>query len=49
MCENGISSLIVLNSEGIPAGIITDKDLRRKVVAAAMDVNEPVKNIMSFR
>ncbi|HHW20688.1 DUF294 nucleotidyltransferase-like domain-containing protein [Thermodesulfovibrio thiophilus] len=48
MCENGISSLIVLNSEGIPAGIITDKDLRRKVVAAAMDVNEPVKNIMSF-
>jgi len=48
MCENGISSLIVLNSEDIPAGIITDKDLRRKVVAAAMDVNEPVKNIMSF-
>jgi CBS domain-containing protein len=48
MCENRISSLIIMNSEGIPVGIITDKDLRRKVVAAARDVNEPVKNIMSF-
>ncbi|GAB5045704.1 DUF294 nucleotidyltransferase-like domain-containing protein [Thermodesulfovibrio sp. TK110] len=48
MCENGISSLVIMNSEGIPVGIITDKDLRRKVVAAARDVNEPVKNIMSF-
>jgi CBS domain-containing protein len=48
MCENGISSLVIMNNEGIPVGIITDKDLRKKVVAAARDVNEPVKNIMSF-
>lgn len=48
MCENAISSLVIMSPEGIPVGIITDKDLRRKVVAAAKDVNEPVKNIMSF-
>lgn len=47
MCENNISSLIVMNSENIPAGIITDKDLRRKVVATGRSVNEPVKNIMN--
>ena len=48
MCENGISSLVIMNNDGIPVGIITDKDLRKKVVAAARDVNEPVRNIMSF-
>ncbi|MCS7242412.1 DUF294 nucleotidyltransferase-like domain-containing protein [Candidatus Caldatribacterium sp.] len=47
MCENRISSLIVLDLNGIPVGIITDKDLRGKVIAKARDVNEPVKNIMS--
>lgn len=48
MCENSISSLIVMNADGIAVGIVTDKDLRRKVVAAARDVNEPIKNIMSY-
>lgn len=48
MCENSISSLIVMDEQGIPVGIITDKDLRRKVVASARNVDEPVKNIMSY-
>lgn len=48
MCENSISSLIIMDSQGIPVGIITDKDLRRKVVASARNVDEPVKNIMSY-
>lgn len=47
MCENSISSLVILNSNGTPTGIITDKDLRRKVIAKATDVNKPVKTIMS--
>lgn len=48
MCENNISSLIVMNSKNIPVGIITDKDLRRKVVATGRSVNESVRNIMNF-
>lgn len=48
MCENSISSLIIMDKDGIPIGIITDKDLRKKVVAMARNVEEPVKNIMSF-
>ncbi len=48
MCENSISSLIIMDSNGIPVGIITDKDLRKKVVASARNVDEPVKNIMSY-
>ncbi len=48
MCENSISSLIIIDQEGIPVGIITDKDLRRKVVASARNVDEPIKNIMSY-
>lgn len=48
MCESSISSLIVIDNQGIPLGIITDKDLRKKVVASARNVDEPVKNIMSY-
>ncbi len=48
MCENSISSLIIMDSNGIAVGIITDKDLRKKVVASARNVDEPVKNIMSY-
>ncbi len=48
MCENSISSLIILDEREIPVGIITDKDLRKKVVASARNVDEPVRNIMSY-
>uniref|UniRef100_A0A7C4AJJ4 Cyclic nucleotide-binding/CBS domain-containing protein n=1 Tax=Thermodesulfovibrio aggregans TaxID=86166 RepID=A0A7C4AJJ4_9BACT len=48
MCDNNISSLIVINSQNIPVGIITDKDLRRKVVAPGKGVTESVKSIMTF-
>ncbi len=47
MCKNNISSLIVMNSQNIPIGIITDKDLRRKVVALGRSVTDSVKNIMT--
>lgn len=48
MCHNKISALVVIDSGGLPVGIITDRDLRGKVVAKGRDVNEPVKNIMSI-
>lgn len=47
MARHRISSLIALNKNNVPAGIITDRDLRR-VVANARNVNDPVKDIMSI-
>jgi CBS domain-containing protein len=48
MANNKISSLIILDEKNIPIGIVTDRDLREKVVAKGRDVNEPVANIMSL-
>jgi CBS domain-containing protein len=48
MCENKISSLVIVDHENRPVGIITDRDMRGKVVARGRDVNESVSNIMSY-
>lgn len=49
MVQEKVSSLIVTNGEtGLPSGIITDRDLREKVVAMGRDISEPVKNIMTI-
>ncbi len=48
MSRNKISSLIVLDRRNLPAGIVTDKDLREKVVARGRSVSEPVRNIMTI-
>jgi CBS domain-containing protein len=47
MSENRISSLIIMDRNNLPAGILTDRDLREKVVAKGRDTQEPVKSIMS--
>lgn len=47
MAKHRISSLIVLNEQDQPTGIMTDRDLREKVVARGRDVGEPVTSIMS--
>ena len=47
MSENRISSLIIMDRNNLPAGILTDRDLREKVVAKGRDTQEPIKNIMS--
>ena len=47
MSENRISSLVVTDRNDLPSGIVTDRDLREKVVAKGRSVQEPVKNIMS--
>jgi CBS domain-containing protein len=43
-----VSSVIVVDKNNLPTGIITDRDLREKVVAKGRDVNEPVENIKSL-
>ncbi len=47
MAEHRISSVIVVGEGGEPAGIVTDRDLREKVVAAGLDPAAGVGEIMS--
>jgi CBS domain-containing protein len=47
MSRERISSVVVMDRNNLPAGMVTDRDLREKVVARGRDVLEPVKNIMS--
>ncbi|HAH37607.1 MAG TPA: histidine kinase [Algoriphagus sp.] len=47
MAEKEVSSVVIINSDKYPVGIITDKDLRTKVVAKAISLDLPVKQIMS--
>jgi CBS domain-containing protein len=47
MTENKVGSIVLVDDDQKPTGIITDKDLREKVVAVAGDANRPVKEIMS--
>ncbi len=47
MSKNQVSSLILLDDVGLPAGIITDKDLRDRVVSKSRDLHLPVKTIQS--
>jgi len=46
MSDNNVSS-IMLTREGRLRGILTDRDLRRRCVAKALDVSLPVTEIMS--
>lgn len=48
MANYSISSLILINTNGLPTGIITDRDLRDKVVSKGKDCKDPVSDIMSI-
>ncbi len=48
MAKSKISSLVIVNDKELPVGIVTDRDLREKVVAKGRNVSEPVKDIMSL-
>ena len=48
MVKNKIGSLVILNENNIPTGILTDRDLREKVVAKGRSVSDPVKNISNL-
>ncbi len=43
MSSKKISSLILLDNKGLPSGIITDRDLRDKVVAKGINTLESCK------
>ncbi len=47
MSENRVSSIILLDDTGSPSGIITDRDLRDKVVTRGLDIKSPASAIMS--
>lgn len=47
MAENKISSLVIVDDNNLPVGIVTDRDLRERVVARGRDMNEAVGGIMS--
>lgn len=47
MSQNRISSIVLLDSEGVPVGVVTDRDLRDKVVSKGRSVQDPIKSIMS--
>jgi CBS domain-containing protein len=47
MSNHGVSSLVLLDDRGLPSGVITDKDLRNKVVSRDRDVAGRVGDIMS--
>ena len=47
MSAKRISCLILTDNENIPAGIVTDRDLRDKVVSKGKDLSAPVNEIMS--
>ncbi len=42
------SSIFVKSNQGGFVGIVTDNDLRRKVIASGLDIQNPVEKIMSF-
>jgi CBS domain-containing protein len=47
MANHGISSLVLLDPQGFPSGLVTDRDLRNKVVAKGRDTGGRVGDIMS--
>ncbi|MEW6117056.1 MAG: DUF294 nucleotidyltransferase-like domain-containing protein [Nitrospirota bacterium] len=48
MSKHGISSLVVVDSRNLPIGILTDRDLREKVVAQGRDIRDSIKNVMTL-
>jgi len=47
MTERGVGSVIVLDEIGVPIGILTDGDLRSKVLASGRLANFPVIDVMN--
>jgi CBS domain-containing protein len=47
MANRGVSALLLLDAQGYPSGLITDRDLRNKVVSKGRDTDGRVGDIMS--
>lgn len=48
MAAHKVSSVIIVDKNNLPTGIVTDRDLREKVVAKGRDVAEPIDTIKSL-
>lgn len=47
MAEAQVSSIVICDESGIPVGILTDKDLRSRVLAAGISSENPVSKVMT--
>lgn len=47
MSAHRVSSVVVLNEAGQVAGIVSDWDLRERVIAAGRDIRQPIREIIS--
>lgn len=47
MTSNNCNAILVLGSDGEEIGFITDRDLRERVIAPSMGLDEPVYKVMS--
>ena len=47
MKQRGVGSIIIIDGDNSPQGILTDADLRSKVVAEGLDLNTAVHRVMS--
>lgn len=47
MSRRNVGSMIIVSDSGIPQGILTDKDLRSRVIAADVSTSSPVCEVMS--
>jgi CBS domain-containing protein len=47
MTRRRCSSILVRNAEGVFVGIVTDNDLRQKVIATGLSILQPISAIMS--
>lgn len=47
MSQNRISSLVLLDAHGVPSGVVTDRDLRDKVVSKGRSTADSASGIMS--
>ncbi|RIW18663.1 CBS domain-containing protein [Algoriphagus lacus] len=47
MAEAQVSSIIICDDQGFPKGIVTDKDLRNRVLASGISPQQPVSSVMT--
>ncbi|HIJ59908.1 MAG TPA: cyclic nucleotide-binding/CBS domain-containing protein [Nitrospirae bacterium] len=47
MTRHEISSVVIIDSNAVPVGIVTDRDLRKKVIAKGLDTRNSICSIMS--
>ncbi len=48
MSDQNVGSIIVTDDNNFPVGIVTDKDLRKKIATGRVNIEETISKIMSF-